>query len=526
MVGTVLTLGVGAAALAVAIRTGWRVPRLWSGLALGLSAYVVVAQVLKLHAHKDYVDLAAWCEILHNIVAGNGAFSSLQDGLVPGTGPWLSVHFTPLLYVFAIPFAVMPTPTTLIVMQFGILSLALVALFAYAADRFGRRDQALIVAAVLGLYPTYQYIHLYEFDMLRFSIPTLLGFLYFVERRRDRLAWVMAALALLVREEVAITVALIGAYLVAFVPERRRFGVVVVALSVAYFVVVTQIVMPALRASSGGEHVAAYWFEPFGRTMLEVPFGVLANPLAALARIAEPVKLANLFMYMLPLMFLPSLGGPILLAALGNVGVNSLSGSITHTTFFLYYLSPTIPILFVGLVRGTVALGQWLPRRVAGRWGNGDGTGAVLVGLFATAIAANLFFGPSPLSLQFWSTDYRLAPFRTQNFHYSQYVVTPRDRELRTILASVPTPARVSAEQHLLPSLFNRGTLRVFPDISDVDYVVIDRYRREKTGVSTVPGSWDGLRRDPQSYYDSVERSPAWEPVVDRSGYAVFARVR
>jgi hypothetical protein len=164
-----------------------------------------------------------------------------------------------------------------------------------------------------------------------------------------------------------------------------------------------------------------------------------------------------------------------------------------------------------------------------GRWGapGGErrGTGAVLCGVLSAAFTANLFFGPSPLSLPFWVSGYKLAPFRTQNFHYSQYIVTDHERKLKEAIAVIPEGAKVSAEQHILPALVEQANLKVFPDISGVEYVVLDKRRKEKTGVGTVPGSWYGLRENPQHYYDWVERNPGqWQLVFRLDGYFVYKK--
>ena len=85
----------------------------------------------------------------------------------------------------------------------------------------------------------------------------------------------------------------------------------------------------------------------------------------------------------------------------------------------------------------------------------------------------------------------------------------------------------MAAEQHLLTALSDRRVLRIFPDIAEVDFVVIDKTRSDKTGVATVPGSWDGLRRTPQYYYDSVEGDAVrWRLVTHLDGYFVYERRR
>src|SRR5437773_9100632 len=183
--------------------------------------------------------------------------------------------------------------------------------------------------------------------------------------------------------------------------EQRWVGEITAAMSVTYFIVVTQIVMPMFRTTENHEHVAAQWFAALGGTMPKVALSVVTQPELVFALVTDPVKLANLFMYGLPVLFVPLLALPVLMIPLGNVAIGLLSGANTHVSYFLYYLSPTIPFIFIALVKGVAVLGSRLDQ-LSGIVRRGRGTSAVLCGLFAGTVAANAFFGPSPLSLQFW----------------------------------------------------------------------------------------------------------------------------
>ena len=397
LLGTLATIIAGVSASLFSWKRGVRVPRGACNFVLVSSLFLLVAQLLKFYANKNYADFAVWCEIVNNISQGVGPWSSLQDSLAPGTGYWFSAHFTPLIYLFAIPFSLLGRPEVLLVTQFLVLLSAVFAVYLYADHWLGSRDQALVFAAVFVLYPTYQYIHLYEFEMLRFSIPLLLFAFYALEKGKMRLYWLCLVLSLLVREEVAITTGLLGIYTVFFMRERRWVGVTTTLISASYFLAITQWIMPSLRTGPVTEHIGAYWFGALGRTMSEVAIGFFTKPDVVLDLISDPVKLANLFMYGLPVLFLPILAWEVLLIGLGNVGLNLLSGSVAHTTYFLYYLSPTIPFIFVALVKAVAKLGARLERASIPRGGKISGTSAVLCGVFAAAVAAHFFFGPSPL---------------------------------------------------------------------------------------------------------------------------------
>ena len=72
----------------------------------------------------------------------------------------------------------------------------------------------------------------------------------------------------------------------------------------------------------------------------------------------------------------------------------------------------------------------------------------------------------------------------------------------------------------------------VFPQLESADgrvkadYVLIDKKNPVKTGIDAVPGSWDGLRENPQYYYDILEKHPdTWELVESQDGYFLYKRL-
>jgi uncharacterized membrane protein len=525
LLGTAAVLSAGVAGMVQSAKRGWRVPRAVPYVIIAGTVYLLIAQILKLHADKDYADLTVWLQVISNIAHGKGPWSSLQDSFLPGSGDWLSTHFTPLMYVFAVPFRFFPRPETLLVAQFVALSTALVAIYLYARPRLGS-EHALVIAAVLALYPTYQYVSLYEFEMLRFALPLLILAFLALEDGGLLAYSIWFGLALLVREEVAITTCLMGVYAAFFMPRRRAVGIATAVISATYFFVVLQVVMPALRTGGSTEYVQAQWFSQFGSTSLpRIALGVVTHPVTTLQVVAQPIKLANIFLYGLPVLFLPILALPVLLIGGGNIAVDMLSGSISHTSYFLYYQMPAIAFIFIALVKGVPRLATIIADRYASRGVPVEGVSVVLFGLVSAAMVSNVLFGPSPVSLQFWFKTYRVAPFRTENFHYTQYVASSHARLAPSVMAVIPTQATVSAEQSLLPLLYDRKALKTFPDIRGVQYVAIDKANPIKAGVATIPGSWDGLRDHPQTYYDWVEKAPAdWTLVLAEDGYAVYRR--
>lgn len=364
-------------------------------LMAALSSYMLPAQYLKYRSLHFYADFSHWAQILFNIAKTAKPLCPSQEMIVAGAQNYFSVHFVPLIYFIASPFAIWPYSETIILLNFLLMISAVIPLYKLALQYNGDKQFGLFMIVMLLWYPTFQYTVMYEFEMLRFSIPIIFWMLYFWERKKTVLYFIFVLLAVLVREEVGLTIMMFGAYLW-LVERRKKIGLATSLIGLGAFIIITQLIMPALREGATYSHIAGYWF---------------AHPLTGFSVIFEIEKTANIYMLFLPLSFIPFLAPSALFPILANLGVGMLSGSITHISYMMFYLSPSVPFIFYAFIKG---------------WGKTkNATHTTMWMALAGILASNVFFGPSPISLQFWFKNLRPAPFRTQDFHYSVYRVSP-----------------------------------------------------------------------------------------------------
>ncbi len=491
---------------------------------------------MKYYSLHSYVDFAAWPEIVNNIIKSGIPTSSIQ-GLLLGqncASNWFSTHFTPLLYVFALPFKLFPYCETLIALNYLLMVSSAVPLYKLALRQHKSKQFGLFMVTLLFWYPTFQYIVLYEFEMLRFSIPIILWMLYFWRRGKMILYFIFVFLAVLIREEVGLTIMMFGLYLL-LIGKRRRVGLMTAFIGLGAFVIITQIVMSALSTPGNYKHIATVLFSAFGNNFGEIITNIITHPITVLTTIFQKIKLANIFMFFLPLLFIPLLAPTVLISALANFGIVMLSRSITHISYMLYYLSPSIPFIFLAFIKGWPRFLKVLERWAKKRYPltNIDFNSVAMATVLSGVLVSNVFFGPSPISLQFWFKDIGPAPFRTQNFHYSIYLVNKHHRKVEEFVNLIPDSAIVSAEQSLMPRLYKKKGTMVFPQLESMDkkvkaeYVFIDKKNPIKTGIAGIAGSYDGLRQNPQYYYDWVEKNREnWELVKSEDGYFLYKRFK
>ncbi|MCK4818333.1 DUF2079 domain-containing protein, partial [bacterium] len=315
------------------------------------SVYMFFAQLLKYRSLHFYVDFSHWAKLLYSITVTGKPWCLNQELFVPGTLNYLSVHFVRLIYVLAIPFKAWPFNETIIVLNFLLMISAAIPMYKLALICQGDKRFALFMVVLLFWYPTFQYSVLYEFGMLRFSIPIILWMLYFWQKKKMRGYYFVVLLAILVREEVSLTIMMFGIYLI-LAEKQRRTGLITALMGLGAFIVITQIIMPELRVGDGYQHIAMVSFSAFGNSVYEIITNTIKNPLLVLKTIFQPIKLANAFMFFLPLLFIPFLAPAVLIAILANLGVGLLSKSTTHISFMLFYLSPSIPFIFYAFIKG------------------------------------------------------------------------------------------------------------------------------------------------------------------------------
>src|SRR3989304_7355868 len=319
-------------------------------------AYILVFQLLKLYTFKYYADFAVWLEFFLNIIDGRGVISTLhQTSLGFGdTRNYLALHFVPLIYILALPLYVFKNyPVYLIVLQTFLLTASIIPIYLFARDTFHDKKIGYLFSSAFLFFPTLHYINLYDFEFLRISIPLLLFSFYFLHKKKYTVYYIFFILSILVREEVALTTFFLGVYII-FITKEKKHGIITSVTSILYFLLITKIVMPYFAGNSNSihYHVASGNFSHLGNSPSQILAYIISHPLTIISTLLNKIKIANFLMYVLPLCFASFFSPSILFISTANLLLNFLSVSISHYSYILYYLSPSIPFLFLSAIKG------------------------------------------------------------------------------------------------------------------------------------------------------------------------------
>jgi uncharacterized membrane protein len=355
-------------------------------------------------------------------------------------GPLLGPHLLPLVQTLA-------------------LAASALLLFRVAREALPLPDARRVLGAYL-LYPALQHTWLEYYEPINLAIPCLIGAYAAIRDGRDGRAAAWSLLALTTIENVALSVATLGAY--ALARGRRRLGAGLVLGPAAYVAVLMLAVFPAF--APGGY---VYGDRLYGDFATDLPGAILylARPDHLAARLATPENGLYLAGLLVPVAFLPLLAPGILLLAV-QLPLNMVSSWPYAHEIRYHYVAPIIPFVFLALVRAFERSAAARHRRTA--------VAALAVGVLAGQV---LFASP-------W-----LLPREGRSWWRGLAVDAAERQDVSALLGRIAPGASVSAHYRFLPHLARRERLYMFPNLGPAtpDVVLVDLDRAEADDAERAP---------------------------------------
>ncbi|GGZ86427.1 hypothetical protein GCM10010329_02830 [Streptomyces spiroverticillatus] len=368
------------------------------------------------------------------------AYSQLRLPYVPLKGEGVNLlgdHFHPVLALLAPLYRLFPAAETLLLAQAALLALAVVPLARWAGRALGR---AALHAIAIGYGLSWGIASTVAFDFheVAFAVPLLAFSLEALGRGRYEKAVLLAVPLLLVKEDLGLTLAALGGYLVW--RGRRAIGFAALLGGVLGTLVITKVLLPALNSSATyayGEYVSD---GPRGSVLMTL----LAAPLDALR---PEVKAVTLVLVFAPTALL-ALRSPIALLALPTLGWRLLSQHDYHWETAFHYSAVLMPIVFAAAIDALTPYGRFGPFSPSGAKDNPLAARHLRASL-ATMVAVALVLLPS--------FSFGLV-LRKDTWRTPDHV-----RAARTLLDRIPDGATVAASNRLVPQLVSRTTVVLFP---------------------------------------------------------------
>jgi uncharacterized membrane protein len=408
-------------------------------LLAGMLAYAAGFSFITVSRHLTFLthalDLGYYVQLTWNLAGGRGARVSLPEMHAWGD------HLSPIMYAFVPLFWVAPGPVALLIAQSVALALGALAVFALARRRLGDERSAAAFALLYLVNPSLHGINVRDFHAAALAIPLLLVAIHAGESGRLWLLAVATALTLACREDAAVPVIGLGAWLAI---GRRRWlcGTAVAALALTILVVDVRWVIPLYRAEPY-PHLGRY--AHLGASFAGILVSLALHPLQAVAGAFSGERLAYLLALLAPLGFLPLLAPLDLLGALPGLAENLLATDPILYSHRTQYQAFVLPFLIAAAIVGHA--------RVTARWPRWRAP------ILALATVASL----------------ALAARTVNNFAVARWWPEPATRAARSLLARVPPAAPVSAQDPYVPHLSLRPLVFVFPvGIDRSEYIVLN----------------------------------------------------
>jgi len=296
-------------------------------------------------------DLAIFSQAIHN-------YSEFKAPLVAVKGPHFNIlgdHFHPILVLLAPLYWVWNDPRVLLLAQAFLIAASVPIVHRFAARHFNPR-QAFVLAIAYAVGWPLQALAAFDFHEIAFGVPLVAWAIDSLDRKDDRGLIVASALLVLVREDMGLVVALLGA--LRLLRRRRLAGQLLVVAGLAAYIIATVLVLP--HFSTTGRF--GYWtYDALGPNPLSALRSVVVHPWHAVRIFFTPrEKTRTLLWLFAPLAFVSLRSRySVLLAPLLAERFLSSRTSLWTTSF--HYSSIVWPILVLAAIDGAVLLG--LPRR-------------------------------------------------------------------------------------------------------------------------------------------------------------------
>jgi uncharacterized membrane protein len=329
-----------------------------------------------------------------------------------------------------------------------------------------------------------------------FAIAPLLAAYGFALREQQRPYWVMLGLAVIWKEDVALAIIGLGALLL--LQRHRRRGLYTMAFGFAWFIVMTQLVVPAF-SPTGEAFYAEGFYGDLGDNLGGIGWSFVAHP----GRVAEHLDNADAFGYVrdlwAPFAFVNLLAPATLLIGLPQLLANLLSVHGFTWDLRFHYVALPLMASMLGFVLGLRRLRNVRLRSFA--------AGLAL----AAALATTLSWGVGP-----YSRHYRSGYWPLQ--------ANSEQAELDHAISLVPGGAPVSASYHLVPHLTDRHEIYSFPNpFRPRNWGIDDEETRDPDGIEWIVVNRNDLGEEDTALLDDLLAESDFE-VVYEEGNALVAR--
>lgn len=376
------------------------------------------------------------------------AYSELHAPVSPLLGTDFSTlgdHFSPLMSVLAPFYALFPSTTTLLVAQAVLFAIGVIPLSRWAVRSLGT-TAGVVVALAYGLSWGVQAALNFDFHEIALAVPLLAFSVSALGQRQWNAALLWALPLVFVKEDLGLTVLVIGG-MVAFLTSGRTrvLGILTGAWGIGWTVLAVTVIVPALSPTGSYGQGSKLGSAGAGGALDSAAHGVFGGD----------VRDSTMFLLLLITGF-AALRSPLTLIAAPTLAWRFVSENSSFWGPIFHYSAVLMPIMFAALIDALVrgrANGHITPR--ARR--------TILATVAVVALGAAPFLPLDRLlHAETWRTD-------------------PQVEAIPTLTADIPDGDSIGASNNLVPQLVPNYDVSIFPALPTFherpDWLMVDRAR-------------------------------------------------
>lgn len=247
----------------------------------GIAIFTVVFGSLAVQNYRNFgtwaYDSAIYDQAIWLVSQGDQTFMTVR-----GMDVW-GHHVNLVFYLFAPFYRLGAGPEFLYVVQNFTIALAALPVYLVAKNRFGRPSVGLLFAFAYLMYAPIQWISGRDFHPEAMVIAPFMFAWYFATQKRWRWFFVSVFLVLIMREDAALAVIMLGLVLLVAnwrsVTRRRdtQVALVTCAAGIVWYALATQVVIPHFN-NGGSAFYLEYFFSEWGGSVPGIAENVIRHP--------------------------------------------------------------------------------------------------------------------------------------------------------------------------------------------------------------------------------------------------------
>jgi len=352
------------------------------------------------------------------------------------------IHFSPIYYTILPIYMIFRKPEALLMMQSFIVLTGSIPVFLICKKYKLPPIIALFVSLIYLAYPGFLCPLYYDFHENKFLPLMIMWTIYFIENKKYKISYIFVILTLMIKEDAALYVIFLSLYFI-FAKKEYKNGLFILLGGFIYFGIVISVIQHFGMGLMEGHYGIYYLTGQSG--VFSMAKNIVSNCGFFINNLFTESTFEFIFYMLGSLIFIPMVNKNIknLLLLIPFVAINIMTTySYQHNVGYQYCYGSGALIFYLFIINIS---------QLDNKWKN-----TICLTAF---VACMLFVYTKRGNLQYY---YKAYAQNKESFE-----------ETEAALAAIPEEVSITSSTYILPHLYDRAELYMFPYDNDTDYYVL-----------------------------------------------------